>query len=268
MAVSVGGFDMVREQLAVYSAQGPTDDGRLKPELVAPTNVPSKTYVAKGGRFAGTSASSPHASGLAALLLERYRPASAMQLRTLLLQASSPLGVPNPNMLYGYGHLDAARVRPSMPTPRKSRNLGTETVILSNELGGEVTFTQLERIRETELRQDLFTARITADRTLYQFEDAITVSYSANAPAVCALLHRSGDGTYTALTRETRVDGSGSGSFPPPGQELNATGPADREEFLLICASRPVDLSSVNPDDLLPEIAVARAIFDVVPPFL
>ena len=52
--------------VAAYSSQGPTNDGRIKPDIAAPSCVPSTIY---GPCFAGTSASSPAAAGVAALLL-------------------------------------------------------------------------------------------------------------------------------------------------------------------------------------------------------
>lgn len=263
MAVSVGGFDMVREQLALYSAQGPTDDNRLKPELVAPTNVPSTTYVAQGGRFAGTSASSPHASGLAALLFERFRPATAMQLRTLLLQASAPLGNPRPNSLYGYGQLDASRARPA-PTSAKSRGLGIGSVTLTEDFGGEISFAQLDKFREAGMRQDLFTGRITTDRTLYQIGDPVSVSFSVNAPGVCALLHRDSAGKYTALIAGVKVEAGEAVATPA----MEAAEPVGREELLLLCVAKTVNLAAIDPQEALPEVAVASAIFDIVSPFL
>lgn len=265
MAVSVGGFDVVQGKLALYSAQGPTDDNRLKPELVAPTNVPSRTYLAEGGRFEGTSASSPHASGLAALLLERFQPRTAMHLRTMLLQASAPLGKPpHPNSLYGYGRLDASRARPAVSAPTNSRGLGIGTVTLPAHFGGEVSFAQLDRWREAVMQQDLFTSRVSTDRTLYQFGDTIEVFFDANAAATCALLYRDNAGTYAAVVPRVEIDpAAGRGSV-----RFKAAEPAGQEEFILVCASEPVDLNTINPEDARPEIAVSRAIFDVVPPFL
>jgi subtilisin family serine protease len=54
---------------ALYSSQGPTNDGRPKPDIMGPDDVSSDVY-ASG--FAGTSASSAHVAGAAALILDRY----------------------------------------------------------------------------------------------------------------------------------------------------------------------------------------------------
>lgn len=263
MAVSVGGFDMVQEELASYSAQGPTDDNRLKPELVAPTNVPSRTFLAQGGRFAGTSASSPHAAGVAALLFERFHPSTAMQLRSILLQASAPLGRPRPNPFYGYGQLNAARARPA-PSPGTARGLNPGTVTLDDTFGGEISFAQLDRFRSAGMRQDLFTGRIATDRTLYQIGDPVSVSFSVNAPAVCALLHRDAQGIYTALIPGVKVEAGEAAGTPA----MQASEPVGREEFLLLCVTNAVDLAAADPQTAHPGIAVAGTVFDIVLPFL
>ncbi len=55
------------EAIASYSSQGPTNDGRIKPDVSAPSCVASPLYQTC---FNGTSAASPSAAGMAALLLD------------------------------------------------------------------------------------------------------------------------------------------------------------------------------------------------------
>ncbi len=66
-AFSVGGYEE-DGSLAEWSSHGPTDDGRLKPDAVGPTGVSTATFGPLA--FEGSSASAPHASGLAALWLD------------------------------------------------------------------------------------------------------------------------------------------------------------------------------------------------------
>ena len=68
---TVGARDWQGDAAADYSSQGPTEDGRLKPDVVAPAS----TAVWPGVAMVGTSASAPHAAGAAALLMQRDRAA-------------------------------------------------------------------------------------------------------------------------------------------------------------------------------------------------
>lgn len=53
--------------LESFSAEGPTTDGRAKPELAAPNRVTTSLT----SSFAGTSAASPHVAGAVALIIDR-----------------------------------------------------------------------------------------------------------------------------------------------------------------------------------------------------
>ena len=63
-----------------FSSEGPTTDGRAKPEIAAPNGV--KTSLSSA--FWGTSAASPHATGAAALLLANNPTMTPAQLRAAL----------------------------------------------------------------------------------------------------------------------------------------------------------------------------------------
>lgn len=68
--ISVGAIDVSvpgRKIVEDFSSQGPTDDGRLKPEISCYDGV--KTSVSGFNPFYGTSASAPHVAGVAALML-------------------------------------------------------------------------------------------------------------------------------------------------------------------------------------------------------
>lgn len=70
---TVGAVDPVEGvTIAGYSSQGPTNDGRVKPELSAGSNFTSRAYANQGGRFNGTSAATPVVAGAAAAALQRF----------------------------------------------------------------------------------------------------------------------------------------------------------------------------------------------------
>jgi len=84
-----------------YSSEGPTADGRVKPDLSGADCVDSWTYVT----FCGTSASAPHAAGLAALILQATG-APPSEVRGLMLGLTHDKGAPGPDNQYGYGVID------------------------------------------------------------------------------------------------------------------------------------------------------------------
>jgi hypothetical protein len=87
--VTVGAWDADHDAPYAYSSRGPTDDGREKPELLAPSAVSTAAY--GPGAFEGTSASAPHVAGLAALWIGatgRYGEPDAVQ--AWLAGAASP----------------------------------------------------------------------------------------------------------------------------------------------------------------------------------
>jgi hypothetical protein len=90
--------------LESYSSRGPTNDGRTKPDIMGPDNVSSDVY-ASG--FTGTSASSAHVAGAAALILDRYPNfIDVEQLWQSLTLTAIDMGSPGPDNLYGYGRLN------------------------------------------------------------------------------------------------------------------------------------------------------------------
>ena len=86
-----------------FSSRGPTSDGRLKPELVAPDGVSTSVF----SPFFGTSAAAPHAAGAAALVLSANPALTSTQVGSRLTSGAVPLGSPIPNNTFGFGRVDA-----------------------------------------------------------------------------------------------------------------------------------------------------------------
>lgn len=123
-AITVGAVDKAGK-LADYSSRGPTLDGRLKPDVVAPgtgitSTIPpaSTTTVGKvlgGGDAAaiyygpltGTSMAAPHVAGLAALMLQANPDLTPEQVKQILVATAKDAGGPGADNLTGFGLVDA-----------------------------------------------------------------------------------------------------------------------------------------------------------------
>ena len=90
-----------------YSSRGPSEDGRLKPDLAGPDGVSVTGAGGFSSPFFGSSAASPHVAAVAALLLECNPSLSRVALRDLLLGSTVDLGVAGPDSESGRGRLDA-----------------------------------------------------------------------------------------------------------------------------------------------------------------
>jgi len=82
-SLSVGAVNLT-DGVEWFSSEGPTTDGRSKPELSA-TN---RTITSQSASFAGTSGAAPHVAGAAALLLSQDGTLTTSQLRALLITDS------------------------------------------------------------------------------------------------------------------------------------------------------------------------------------
>jgi len=113
-AVGVTGDGIGGSPLLVrsYSSRGPTDDGRIKPAVVAPDGVTISGAggfgIAAGGatRFFGTSGAAPHAAAVAALL-KALDPGAAPSCIAEKLAFAAELGLLGPDSTYGAGRVDA-----------------------------------------------------------------------------------------------------------------------------------------------------------------
>lgn len=101
--VSVGAIDPPGSStIAPYSSQGPTNDGRVAPQVVAPAGFDSTVY---GESFSGTSASAPVVAGAAALFVGVGAATDPTSLGHLLRSSTVDRGASGPDTVYGYGEL-------------------------------------------------------------------------------------------------------------------------------------------------------------------
>jgi hypothetical protein len=117
--IAVGAVD-TQPFIAFFSSEGPTRDGRVKPDLVAKgvatfstmpgtscTNPPC--YASKNG----TSMSAPVVTGIAALITEQWRKIFGganplpVQIKTVLIAGADDLGPAGPDYAYGFGLANA-----------------------------------------------------------------------------------------------------------------------------------------------------------------
>lgn len=87
-----------------FSSQGPTNDGRIKPDISGPDRTSGFTYGPTG--FAGTSASSPHVAGAAALVLSSRPGLTAGEIQSYLENWAIDMGAAGKDSVYGAGRLN------------------------------------------------------------------------------------------------------------------------------------------------------------------
>ncbi|MBL8862443.1 MAG: S8 family serine peptidase [Planctomycetes bacterium] len=98
--------------IAAFSSSGPSDDGRVKPDVAANgvtliSTCEGSTYCSKSG----TSMAAPTVSGLVALLTERYAQVFGVNptadiVKALLVNTAIEAGRPGPDFLFGHGIVD------------------------------------------------------------------------------------------------------------------------------------------------------------------
>ena len=133
-AIAVGATDWSDDSIHSYSSRGPTDDGRIKPDLVAPSGVSSATYGDLG--FSGTSASAPHVAGAFALLMAKL-PYTVDEIKSIIEARALDLGSSGKDNIFGLGRLKLSK--------------GTEEEIEFNEDGANVNTSGLMRSRINEV---------------------------------------------------------------------------------------------------------------------
>lgn len=119
-------------QLAAFSSVGPTADGRIKPEVVAPGQLttlynPISHQLEKGN---GTSFACPEVAGMAASIWSALPHLTSMELRRFIMESSSE--AESPDNERGYGTPDAWKAYQAaiqtMINPRPTHDQPTKLV--------------------------------------------------------------------------------------------------------------------------------------------
>ncbi len=176
--VAAGATDSLG-RLAGFSSRGPTADGRIKPEVIAPgVDVPSAAP--GGGIFtpSGTSFSAPLIAGLAALVQGTRAPGSnPVDLREGLIAAGAQHLTPDNNR--GYGIPDARAV---LAWPHGLRTLGAPDTLLPSAVptlawdGGDPPSATVigPSLYHVRVARDLFFSRMVVDTTV--IADSLTLT--------------------------------------------------------------------------------------------
>jgi len=108
--LAVGATDL-NDALASFSSVGPTADGRVKPDVVAPGTeiVAADPSTPNGYRSTqGTSYATPLVAGAAAILLQAHPDWTPAEVDRALHWTAHDLGSPGPDNLYGWGIIDVS----------------------------------------------------------------------------------------------------------------------------------------------------------------
>lgn len=118
--ITVGAINSNDNSMTSFSSWGPTDDGRIKPDVVGPgcqsngdggitSTLPGNAY----GTMCGTSMSTPVTAGVLALMFQQYDnmigagTPLASTIKGILINSADNLGPDGPDFVFGHGKVNA-----------------------------------------------------------------------------------------------------------------------------------------------------------------
>ncbi|MFN2520220.1 MAG: S8 family serine peptidase [Candidatus Limnocylindria bacterium] len=177
---SVGAMCWQARTIAAYSSQGPTIDGRTKPDIAGPSSVSTGTYGAftgcdDGSGFPGTSSAAPNVAGAAALVKQANPSFTATQLETFLESRALDLGPPGKDDVFGFGALALGTAPVAAPQPCIAPLGGTPTMTnylpnITKFFGGITGF------QTPFIVQNTGSAATNLEVTFYRFSDGSCVT--------------------------------------------------------------------------------------------
>jgi Subtilase family len=135
---AVSGHDGIGNSIEPFSDTGPiqiqfpSPSTLQAPHLVAPDGIFVDTagtqFATNGGIFFGTSASSPNAAAVAALLRSAFPALTPAQVTSYMQAGAAQLGASSPNGTFGFGRVDALGALAAIPGPSLAGLQGTSIV--------------------------------------------------------------------------------------------------------------------------------------------
>ena len=101
-AFTVGATGLQSDEIETYSSQGPTADGRIKPDITAPTGEVLQVYP---DGFSGTSGATPLVSGTAALFFQAFPGITSAEVRAAMIRDVVDLGEAGEDPVFGAGRI-------------------------------------------------------------------------------------------------------------------------------------------------------------------
>jgi len=179
--ITVGSYDTNDFSISVFSSRGPTDDGRIKPDVVGPGCEYSAIYnYANPARSiwstfstlgyhgsCGTSMSSPAVSGVIILMQEYYwryytdTNMSPSMVKGLLLHTATDLGNAGPDYIFGYGAVNATKALDYIRQSKTDSNLFNGTFSSTGEFY-EYNVTVFDELKATLVWTDYASTDVAA----------------------------------------------------------------------------------------------------------
>lgn len=131
--MTVGAIFWRNLKLEPFSSQGPTLDGRIKPDIAGVDGVSNVTF----GQFFGTSASSPQVAGAAALVKQAFPAFGPDEIQNYLEKNAEDFGPPGKDNQYGSGMLTlgalpaGSKQAPNAPSDLSAKALSSSSIQLN-----------------------------------------------------------------------------------------------------------------------------------------